>query len=350
MKTKTYRIACLGAMMLSVWTAMPALAAATEPASPTKMEQQDDKIKGNVSDADGGLIGASVKIKDTNVGTLTDMDGNFSIAAKKGDVLVISYMGYTTQEVTVTGAPINVLMTDDEVALSEVVVTALGIKREKKALGYNVTEIDGADLQKAKETNVVNSLAGKVAGLVVQNTAGGPSGSTHVQLRGTTEMTGNNQPLYVVDGVPLDNTNFAGATAGGGYDLGDGISAINPDDIETMSVLKGPAASALYGSRASHGVILITTKKAPEDKFSVEYNGSLTFDTQAANWDNIQQVYGQGDHGKYITSGRNATNMSWGPKADNYSHYFEFDGQYHPYSIVPNNASGFFRTDRKSVV
>ena len=344
MKTKTYRIACLGAMMLSVWTAMPALAAATEPASPTKMEQQDDKIKGNVSDADGGLIGASVKIKDTNVGTLTDMDGNFSIAAKKGDVLVISYMGYTTQEVTVTGAPINVLMTDDEVALSEVVVTALGIKREKKALGYNVTEIDGADLQKAKETNVVNSLTGKVAGLVVQNTAGGPSGSTHVQLRGTTEMTGNNQPLYVVDGVPLDNTNFASATAGGGYDLGDGISAINPDDIETMSVLKGPAASALYGSRASHGVILITTKKAPEDKFSVEYNGSLTFDTQAANWDNIQQVYGQGDHGKYITSGRNATNMSWGPKADNYSHYFEFDGQYHPYSIVPNNASGFFRT------
>ena len=344
MKTKTNRIACLGAVMLSAWMATPMLMAA-EPASPSRVEQQDNLIKGNVSDSDGGLIGASVKIKDTNVGCITDIDGNFSIAAKPGDILVISYVGYATQEIKVTGAPVKVMMSENEKELSEVVVTALGIKREKKALGYNVTEIVGEDLQKAKETNVVNSLAGKVAGLVVQNTAGGPSGSTHVQLRGTTEMTGSNQPLYVIDGVPLDNTNFGGgASAEGGYDLGDGISAINPDDIETMSVLKGPAASALYGSRASHGVILITTKKAAQDKFSVEYNGSLTFDTQAANWDNVQQIYGQGDHGKYITSGRNATNMSWGPKADAYSHYYEFDGQYHPYSIVPNNASGFFRT------
>lgn len=342
---KMYRTVCLGALSLALWTSSPMTALAAGSSAPSTVQQQDDKVKGTIVDAEGGLIGASVKVKGTQVGTLTDMDGNFTIDAKKGDVLVISYVGYATQEVKVTGAPINVTLEDDNKILSEVVVTALGIKREKKALGYNVTEIDGADLQKAKETNVVNSLAGKVAGLVVQNTAGGPSGSTHVQLRGATEMTGNNQPLYVIDGVPLDNTNFGGgATGEGGYDLGDGISAINPDDIETMSVLKGPAASALYGSRASHGVILITTKKADKDKFSVEYNGSFTVDVQNANWDNIQQIYGQGDHGEYITSGRNATNMSWGPKADNYSHYFEFDGKYHPYSIVKNNSSGFFRT------
>ena len=156
--------------------------------------------------------------------------------------------------------------------LSEVVVTALGIKRDRKALGYGLDEVKGDAFEKAKETNVINSMAGRVAGLVVSQTAGGPSGSTRVILRGSTEMTGNNQPLYVVDGVPLDNTNFGSAGTSGGYDLGDGISSINPDDIESMSVLKGPAASALYGSRASHGVILITTKKAGKEKYSVEYN------------------------------------------------------------------------------
>lgn len=342
--SKTNQTACLAALALSLWVATPWTASAAGTTAVIRTQQQDDKVTGTVVDAEGGLIGATVKIKGTNVGTITDLDGNFTLEAKKGDVLVISCIGYATQEVKVTGAPINVTMADDDVVLSEVVVTALGIKRESKALGYGVSEIKGEELTKAKETNVVNSLAGKVAGLVVQQTAGGASGSTHVQLRGTTEMTGNNQPLYVIDGVPLDNTNFGSATGEGGYDLGDGISAINPDDIETMSVLKGPAASALYGSRASHGVILITTKKADKDKFSAEYNGSFTFDVQNASWDNIQQIYGQGDHGKYVTSGRNATNMSWGPKADNYMHYYEFDGQYHPYSIVPNNSEGFFRT------
>jgi len=343
MMTKTYRKACLGAMMLSAWTAMPAPLAAAEPAAPTKMEQQDDKIKGNVSDADGGLIGASVKIKGTNVGTLTDMDGNFAIAAKRGDVLVISYMGYTTQEIKVTGAPIKVLMTDDETALSEVVVTALGIKRERKALGYALSEIKGEELTKAKETNVINSLAGKVAGLVVQNTAGGASGSTRVMLRGNTEMTGNNQPLYVVDGVPLDNTNFGSAGVEGGYDLGDGISAINPDDIENMTVLKGPAASALYGSRASHGVILITTKKADQDKVSVEYNGSLTIDTQNSQWGDIQQIYGMGYGGQFSKTANSGTNMSWGPKADNQLVEY-FDGVQRPFTMYKDNVSGFFRT------
>lgn len=333
---------CLSALVLAMTlgTSSEAMAAKNVVAS-TSM--QDDNVKGTVTDAEGPIIGASVMVKGTTTGAITDFDGNFTVKANKGDVLVISYVGYVTQEIKYTGAPIEVFLSEDNTALSEVVVTALGIKRERKALGYGVAEVDGASLQKAKETNVVNSLSGKVAGLVVQTTAGGASGSTRVQLRGATEMSGNNQPLYVVDGVPLDNTNFGSAGQAGGYDLGDGISAINPDDIENMTVLKGPAASALYGSRASHGVILITTKKADKDKISIEYNGSLTVDTQAAAWDNIQRVYGQGANGAYSTSATALTNSSWGPKADTNEMTY-FDGETRPTYMYENNASGFFRT------
>jgi TonB-linked SusC/RagA family outer membrane protein len=165
-----------------------------------------------------------------------------------------------------------------------------------------------------------------------------------VILRGSTEMTGNNQPLYVIDGVPLDNTNFGSAGTYGGYDLGDGISGINPDDIETMSVLKGPAASALYGSRASHGVILITTKRAnAQERFSVEYNGTLTVETQLAKWNDIQQEYGMGSGGTYSINAVSNTNKSWGARADGSNMLTYFDGVERPYRIIPDNTSGFFR-------
>ena len=302
------------------------------------------KVKGTVEDADGPLIGASVLVKGTTVGTITNMDGQYIIEANLGDELEFSYMGYKSQTITVTGTTIDVTMAEDTEVLSEVVVTAMGIKRDRKALGYEVGEVKGEDLTKAKETNVANSLAGRVAGLVVQGTAGGASGSTRVMLRGTTEITGNNQPLYVIDGVPMDNTNFGSAGTEGGYDLGDGISAINPDDIESMSVLKGPAAAALYGSRASHGVILITTKKANtgDAKWSVEYNGTMTFDSQLSKWDNVQQVYGMGSKGMYNVDAVSNTNKSWGPKADGGLTLRYFDGQEHPYLIIPNNTANFF--------
>ena len=302
----------------------------------------DQEITGTVEDADGPLIGATVKVAGTSNGVVTDTNGRFKLRCKRGTTLEVSYIGYINK--TVKAQPgIKIILDEDKTELSEVVVTALGIKRDRKALGYGVAEIKGADLTKAKETNVINSLSGKVAGLVVQNTAGGNSGSTRVMLRGNTEMTGNNQPLYVIDGVPLDNTNFGSAGTEGGYDLGDGISAINPDDIENMTVLKGPAASALYGSRASHGVILITTKKAEKDKISVEYNGSLTIDVQNAMWDDIQQVYGMGYGGQFSKTATSGTNSSWGPKADNQMVEY-FDGVQRPFQMYKDNTSAFFRT------
>lgn len=230
----------------------------------SSQQQQYWKIKGKVSDEKGeALIGATVKIKNATHGTVTDVNGNFEIVLPPGGVLIISYIGYREQELKINSQrTYDIVLKEETAGLDEVVVTALGIKRDRKALGYAVSDVKGKELEKAKETNVINALAGKIPGLVISQTAGGPAGSTRVIIRGNTSLTGSNQPLYVVDGVPLDNSNFGSAGAYGGYDLGDGISSINPDDIESMSVLKGPAASALYGSRAAHGVILITTKKA----------------------------------------------------------------------------------------
>lgn len=317
-------------------------AAFAQPAGP----EQAVTVRGIVKDGNGPVIGASVIEKGTTNGTATDAVGEFQLQTNPGATITVSYLGYKTAEIPVGNRTyLEITLDEDSQVLNEVVVTALGIKRERKALGYGVDEVKGEVLTKAKETNVINSLAGRVPGLVVSQTAGGPSGSTRVILRGSTEMTGNNQPLYVVDGVPLDNTNYGSAGTYGGYDLGDGISSINPDDIESMSVLKGPAASALYGSRASHGVILITTKRAnAKEHFSLEYNGTLTVDTQLAKWDDVQQIYGMGSNGTYTYDAVSNTNKSWGPKADGSNMLRYFDGVERPYLIRPDNTSGFFRT------
>ena len=339
MKMKKGLLLCLFSLGM---VCVPVAAASAWSNTGVAAAPDDQVISGTVEDAEGPMIGATVKVAGTNNGTVTDFNGEFKLKCKPGDMLEVSYVGYTTKTVKAEQG-MKIMMNEDKTTLSEVVVTALGIKRDRKALGYGLAEVKGEELTKAKETNVINSLSGKVAGLVVQNTAGGASGSTRVLLRGNTEMTGNNQPLYVIDGVPLDNTNFGSAGEGGGYDLGDGISAINPDDIENMTVLKGPAASALYGSRASHGVILITTKKAEKDRVSVEYNGSFTVDTQLAKWDDIQQTYGMGNGGKLSTSSTSGTNSSWGPKADGFVFKY-FDGEEREFMMYPNNADGFFRT------
>ena len=306
-------------------------------------------LKGRVVDAGNDpIIGASVMVKNAKEGTVTNMEGKFSLNVSPSATLVVSYIGFVTQEVKADTqkGEMTITLKEDTKRLGEVVVTALGIKRDRKALGYSLGEVSGKELQKAKEPNVINSLAGKVAGLTVSQTATGPSGSTRVILRGSTELTGNNQPLYVIDGVPMDNTNFDSSDQWGGYDLGDGISSINPDDIENISVLKGPAASALYGSRASHGVILITTKKADAKKdFSVELNSTTTIEKQLTKWDDVQYEFGQGADGKIsLTDDRFSSNRNWGPRIDPGLMMTYFDGVARPYVIIKDNIDGFFRT------
>lgn len=306
-------------------------------------------LKGRVVDTSNDpIIGASVMVKNAKEGTVTNMEGKFSLNVAPSATLVVSYIGFVTQEVKADTqkGEMTITLKEDTKRLGEVVVTALGIKRDRKALGYSLGEVSGKEVQKAKEPNVINSLAGKVAGLTVSQTATGPSGSTRVILRGSTELTGNNQPLYVIDGVPMDNTNFESSDQWGGYDLGDGISSINPDDIENISVLKGPAASALYGSRASHGVILITTKKADAKKdFSVELNSTTTIEKQLTKWDDVQYEFGQGADGKIsLTDDRFSSNRNWGPRIDPGLMMTYFDGVARPYVIIKDNIDGFFRT------
>ena len=345
MKTGNRKLAlCCVLMSFGLAVSIPQGYAAAGQGS-TTAEQDVKIVKGIVKDAIGPVIGATVIEKGSiSNGTVTDMDGRFSLEIPSGASIQVICIGYKTAEFSADNIPSEITLEEDTRMLDEVVVTALGIKRERKALGYGVAEVKGEEFTKAKETNFINSMAGRVPGLVISQTAGGPSGSTRVILRGSTEMTGNNQPLYVIDGVPLDNTNFGSAGTSGGFDLGDGISSINPDDIENMSVLKGPAASALYGSHASHGVILITTKKADKDRFSVEYNGTLTIDTQLAKWNDIQQIYGMGSNGTYSIDAVSNTNKSWGPKADGTNMLTYFDGVSRPYKIIPDNTSNFFRT------
>jgi len=260
---------------------------------------QEMTITGNVSDEDEETLpGVSIFIVGTTTGVATDFDGNYSITANVGDVIEYSFMGYSNQTRTVgNNTTINVLMTVDSELLDDIVVTALGISRKEESLGYAVSKVGGDELTEVKSLNAVNSLSGKVAGVDIVQANTGAGGSSKVTIRGNTKITGTNQPLYVIDGVPMDNGNQGSAGQWGGQDLGDGISSINPDDIETMSVLKGPAAAALYGTRASNGVILITTKswkKGDGNKFNVDFSSNFTIDNIVGQYDDVQTTYGQG--------------------------------------------------------
>jgi TonB-linked SusC/RagA family outer membrane protein len=243
-------------------------------------------IKGFISDAKGTpLPAANVNVKGTKDGTSTNFDGTFAIEVKAGETLVISYLGYETKSVVVgESGTINVQLAEaGSTALTEVVVTSLGIKKSKKSLTYAAQEVKGDEVTRVKDANLMNSLSGKVAGLIVGKSSSGAGGSVKVTIRGNSSAT-NNQPLYVIDGIPLLNSSSAqgnsvfGDTAGGNRDGGDAISMMNPDDIESMTVLKGASASALYGSQGANGVILVTTKKGKEGKVTANYNSSLFVD------------------------------------------------------------------------
>jgi TonB-linked SusC/RagA family outer membrane protein len=271
-------------------------------------------VTGTVKDAKGAAIPAvSILVKGSAKGVSSDAEGKFKIAAEKGSVLIFRYIGYKTQEVTVAASnTINVVLADESNNLNEVVVTALGIQREKKSLGYAVQEVKGESLVEAREPNVVNTLSGKVSGLQVTRSSNGPAGSSKITLRGNNSLTGDNQPLIVIDGVPVNN--FTGATNNDYYnpsiDYGNGLSDINSEDIESVSVLKGPSASALYGSRAGNGVILITTKSGRIQK-GLGISVSSTF--------GIENIFAspkmQNDFGQGTQNGFDATSaLSWGPK------------------------------------
>lgn len=289
----------------------------------------------------------------SNETTRSDAQGNFGMPANPGDQLRFSLLGYTPKTVSIGNGQqaLNVQLQQTSVQLDETVVTALGIRREERSLGYAVSEVDGEGLKKARETNVINSLAGKVPGLIINSTAGGPAGSSRVIIRGNTTVTGNNQPLYVVDGVPIDNSNYGGTGSGQyaeGYDMGDAISAINPDDIDKISVLKGPSAAALYGTRAANGVILITTKKGSTNKaLGIEFNSTSSFETQLTTYDGYQRLFGQGTKQNVPTSALQARTtlfQNFGARLDPDLMVESYDGVMRPYAFVEDNIGGFFRT------
>lgn len=270
-------------------------------------------VTGTVSDAMGPLPGVSVLIKGTDRGLQTDENGRFTLQASPNEVIQFSMVGYATQERTIGNESVfNITMTQDNQALDEVVVTALGIRRERKSLGYALQEVQGEDLVQANEPNIANALTGKVAGLQVVRGSSGPAGSSKIVLRGFNSLTGNNQPLIVIDGVPMDN--FTGASNNDFWnpsmDMGNGLGDINPDDIASMSVLKGASAAALYGSRAGNGVILITTKSGRKSNgLGITYSTTVGFES-AFTTPETQNSFGQGVEGQYDAQ----SGSSWGPQ------------------------------------
>ena len=267
--------------------------------------QKDIVVKGVVTDSKGETLpGVSVKLKGTAIGASTDLDGKFSISIPDGNgTLVFSFIGFTSQEVAVNQrTSIIVKLETANTALNEVVVTALGIKRQSKSLGYATTNVSAEELTVNRTTNFMNALQGKVAGVNITPMGTGPAGTSKIRIRGQSSFGGNNSPLIVVNGVPIDNTIYAarGDVSERGSnrtsDGGDGLGSINPDDIESMTVLKGAAASALYGSRAKDGVIMITTKNKGSDGVTLSYNSNYTTD-QPLDYTDYQSEYGQGENG-----------------------------------------------------
>lgn len=302
---------------------------------------QNVQISGTVTNADDGSIlpGVSVVVKGTTTGTTSNIDGKYTLSVPANSTLVFSFVGMKTQEIQLAGqTTLDVAMELEVTGLEEVVVTALGVSKEKKALGYAVSEVKGDDLNKARggNSNPVNSLAGKVAGLQVTGASGNMGGSSKVVLRGVSSLSGNNQPLFVVDGVPIEGTDYNttdAARGAGGYDYGNLVQDINPDDIESISVLKGPNASALYGSRATNGVIMITTKKgAKNEQMVVSLNSSVGFE-RVNKLPVMQKQYGGGyeltptdiNGVEYLVPDY-GIDESWGPEFDpNIQHLSWYD-------------------------
>lgn len=321
----------------------------------TENQQIITKINGIVTDTTGIQIqGVSISNKRTGISTSTDAEGKFTIDAEEGDVLVFSSVGYIRKEVHILDAQskLTIILKDEENQLDQVVITALGVKKVGKSVTYAMTELKGDQFDKAKETNVANALTGKIAGVNVSSTATGPNGSSRVVIRGNGSLNGNNQPMYVINDLPIDNTQLNLPVIGNGANLprinvdrGDGTTVINPEDIESITVLKGGTAAALYGANAANGVILIHTKRGtPQKGIGIDYSSSYTSESVAIvpDW---QYEYGAGDKGKKPLTQSDAVSMgrwSWGAKIDG-SDVIQFDGVKRPYSPQKDNIRNFYR-------
>ncbi len=356
------------------------------------------RITGTVTSSEDGLgiPGVSVIVKGTTTGTITDIDGKYSLSVPEGsEALIFSFVGMLTQEVTIGNqVVINVQLKPSTETLDEYVVTALGVSREKKALGYAVQDVKADELVRGRDNTVAGALTGKVSGLQISSNSGQLGGSSRILIRGASSVKGDNQPLYVIDGIAIDNTNYTDpdqARGAGGYDYGSMANDINPDDVESVSILKGPVAAALYGSRAANGVILITTKKGKARAVSgkkgigVSANFGVMFDRVAIlpdyqnsyaggfGWDtlwysensadpmafpNRTSGYYQGTNGgqadSYDLLMQYAVDESWGPKMDEgtmYRPWYSFQdaipdhfGKNVPLTSQPDNIKDFFKT------
>lgn len=308
--------------------------------SHTTIVQQDTrKVTGAVKDEHGEPItGATIEIKGTNAKAITDIDGRFTISVPQhATTMAVSYLGYTTKEISITGkASVSVTLDPSSSDLNEVVVTALGIKREKKALGYAMQEVKTDGLTENKSVSVANMLQGKIAGVQIAQSGTGMGGSTRIVMRGLNSLSGNNQPLWVVDGIPINDGTQDQADQWGGSDCAGAASQINPEDIESISVLKGANAAALYGSRAQSGAIIVTTKKGKEGQpLSIEYNGNIDFSMVYSPYD-YQNTYAQGTGGVWHLRDTG----SWGPKmtgqtVQNWRNALWGDASYADYALTP---------------
>jgi TonB-linked SusC/RagA family outer membrane protein len=315
---------------------------------------QSRTITGTVTAKDDGgpMPGVNVVVKGTTLGVTTGADGKYSINVPEANkTLVFSFVSYTTQQMTIgNNSVINVILEQNSKQLGEVVVTAVGITREAKSLGYSVGVVKGDDLTKARETNVVNSLAGKVAGVRVTSTSGGLGGGAKIIIRGATSLGPDVQPIFVVDGLPIDNGAPQISTVNGSVpqgtasvDFGNRAADINEDDIESISVLKGAAASALYGTRAKNGAIIITTKRGAKGQATIDFNSSFRLDNVLV-LPEYQNEYAQGNQGLFNIANTNG----WGPKISEVQNrtFPNFLGQNVPLQAYPNNVKDFFKTGK----
>ncbi|WP_232835038.1 SusC/RagA family TonB-linked outer membrane protein [Pleomorphovibrio marinus] len=318
---------------------------------PVKVSTEEKTISGTVKDEMGNPIpGVTIVVDGTNIGTATDIDGNFLLEVPDEAVLFISYIGYQSQRITVGNqTSFSITLKEDQASLEEVVVTALGIKREAKRLGYATSSVTADQINVNRTPNFMNALQGKIAGVNISSLATGPAGTSKIRIRGQSSVGGQNNPLIVLNGMPIDNTNFGvagnvGNRMGNNADGGDGLSSINPDDIESMTVLKGAAAAALYGSRAKDGVIMINTKnQGVADGIGVEWNTNFTADSPL-DYTDFQYEYGQGENGIRPTSANPTSGVwSFGERFQPGMTQILFDGVEVPYVPVRNRINQFYR-------